>query len=263
MFFHVKPPWYIIHKIILTSCLSKKDVVVEIGCGEAWLSKAIIDIVNTLYVYEIDPKFMEIAHERLHGYDNVTYVLGDVLKTGFHRIKEDNYKIIANIPYYISAKIIKLIIENRNSISKAVIMVQKEFADKLCAKPGSKVYTSFTLYSHFYLEAKQLFKVSKSCFRPVPKVDSCVVEFVPRKEALFKVEEDVFFSIIRSAFSTRRKKLINCLAKSPYLELKPGFKDIAFFENNELVRGEELGLKEFYELYTQLLPFLISDRTKD
>jgi 16S rRNA (adenine1518-N6/adenine1519-N6)-dimethyltransferase len=247
----------IIEKIINTSGVNNNDVVIEIGCGEGWLSSAIATVAKKLYIFEIDDVYLQMTKERLDSLDNVEFSLGDVLKTGFGSVSEKEIRLIANIPYYISAKIVKLVIENKEKISSAVLMVQKEFADKLVAQPGSKTYTSLTLYTRFFMDCNLLFKVSKNCFRPIPKVDSAMIELIPLKRPMYDVDEDFFFSLIRSGFWGRRKPLKSCLSKSPYLNLRPEYKEIDFFKKQSMTRAEELSLEEFYELYVQVYPYRI------
>ena len=240
----------ILDKILASAKLQPTDVVVEIGCGEGWLSAALAKTCATLYIFEIDPRFLAITKDRLSAYSHVVYCEGDVIKNTFLPISSPLFKVVANIPYQISAPITKLLINATTQLSVAVVMVQKEFAQKLIALPNTRLYTSFSLYCQYHLQIRLLFHVSKTCFRPIPKVDSSVIEIIPRTSKPLPVEEeDVFFSMVRSAFWARRKTLFNCLKHSPYLTLDPLFgqdTDMAPFLTR---RGETLGLSEFLCLY--------------
>jgi 16S rRNA (adenine1518-N6/adenine1519-N6)-dimethyltransferase len=232
---------------------------VEIGCGEGYLSQALAKIATKLYIIEIDEPYFELTKNRLAAYqDKLIMIKADVIKAGFKQIEEERFNIVTNLPYYISAKFIKLIIQNKKRFHLALVMLQKEFAQKLSAKPGRANYTSLSVYANYYLEITPLFKVSKKCFRPIPKVDSMVIKIAPREKPLFEVDEEIFFKITKSAFWARRKTLINCLTNSPYLNLRADFKNDLFFQKyRPNIRGEELSLAEFYELYLALKNYVI------
>lgn len=242
----------VLQKMLDLASITPEDVVVEIGCGQGWLSLNLAQRCKKLYIIELDRFYLAQTQARLEAFSHVTYISGDALEVGFHDISESQFKIVANLPYQISAKFTKLIIENRHRIEAVYMMVQDEFAKKLDAKPGSDLYTSLTLYTQFYLETSYLFKVSRTCFRPIPRVDSAVISLIPKSAFPFQVEESFFFSLIQTAFWGRRKTLISCLAKGPYLTLNPAFKDLPFFQNNPTLRGETLTLAGFYEVYQAL-----------
>ncbi len=242
----------VIDKILTTADVQPDETVVEIGCGEGWFSLALAKACKNLFIFEVDSHWLSETKERLAGLDHVHFTLGDVLQTRFEGVPAP-FRVVANIPYHISAKIIKLLIETRDRWTTADIMVQNEFAGKLIAPPGDKNYTSFTVYCNYYLDVQSLFKVSKQSFRPVPKVDSKMIRLTPRTQR-FEVEES-FFRIVNAAFWGRRKTLKNCLRQSPYLDLKPGFENVPFLAENPTIRGEVLSLDDFHQLYLQLLPF--------
>jgi 16S rRNA (adenine1518-N6/adenine1519-N6)-dimethyltransferase len=246
----------IIKKILESADISPKDSIVEIGCGEGWFSLSIAAINPNLYIYEIDEKYFEMAKERLKDFNTVKFIHKDVLKDDFAEVEAPKFKIIANIPYYISTKILKMIINAKDRVGQSTLMVQKEFAQKLIANPGDKLYTSLSIYTRFYLDIEYLFTVSKNCFRPIPKIDSAVISIKPRKQLPFQVNEDLFFACVRSAFWARRKKLLNCLEKSPYLNLKNSLKNRPEFEQYQNIRGETLSLEGFYKLFILLEPHL-------
>lgn len=245
----------VLDRIITNAQITSSDIIVEIGCGEGVLSERCAALAKKLYIIEIDPYFLNQTRERLKQYRNIEYILGDVLEVGFEAIQEDSFKMIANVPYYISAKIVKLIIQNRARIHAAYLMFQKEFAQKLIAKPNTELYTSLTIHAEYYLDSRYLFTVSKNSFFPRPKIDSAVICITPKESLPFEVNELLFFNIVRSAFWGRRKTLLNCLLKSPYLSLNPKFKEIPFFQKNPDIRGETLSLQQFGELYQELAVF--------
>lgn len=243
----------ILDKIFDSVSILPDDHVVEIGCGEGVLSERLASVVRHLTIIEIDPVYLEKTRNRLSSFSNVTYLCEDVLKTSFFQTHLGSVKIIANIPYYISTKILKLIIEYPQKIQMAYLMVQKEFAQKLIAKPNTDHYVSLTLYCAYYLHCHYLFTISKHSFKPVPKVDSAFISLQSRTAAPFSVDEAFFFAIVRSAFWGRRKTLLACLRESPYLNLDPCFKEIPFFKESPRIRGETMVLDQFYRIYLELL----------
>jgi len=242
----------IINKMINAAHIQPQDHIVEIGCGEGILSEELVKQCRHLSIIELDLACLAQTQQRLSCFSNMTFHQSDVLKTDFFEKTTDFVRVIANIPYYISAKIVKLCIQHHQKIQDAILMVQKEFAHKLIATPNTSDYGSLTLYSHFYLQPEYLFDVSRHCFKPQPKVDSAVIRLIPRTVLPFLVNEPLFFALIRSAFWGRRKPLISALAQSPYLQLPMEFKSCPFFARNPNIRGETMNLEMFYELYLEL-----------
>ncbi|MFC1752067.1 16S rRNA (adenine(1518)-N(6)/adenine(1519)-N(6))-dimethyltransferase RsmA [Thermoproteota archaeon] len=243
----------IVQKIVKSAQITPEDTVVEIGCGQGVLSQALAPLCKKLIIIELDQQYLDYTRTLLSEYDNITYIKGDILKVGFKDIDEKQFKVVANIPYYITSKIIKLMIEKGRDLQPSLLMVQKEFAEKLLAQPGAKTYTSFTLYTRFYMEIKKMFHVKQSCFKPIPDVDSTVIQLTSRNTPLYDVDAELFFPMIRSAFWGRRKPLLNALLKSPYLQLDPRIRECEFFKKHSSIRGETLGIEDFYCLYLEIV----------
>lgn len=222
--------------------IDDKDLpILEIGCGKGILTKELIKLTKQLTVVELDDKWLSYTQQIV---PNATFIHQDILKLDPTTLPYP-MKIIANIPYYLSAKFIKWIIQYSHVFSQNIIMVQKEFSEKLTAKENHEFYTPLSIYSQFYLVIEPLFKVSKHCFSPTPKVDSAVIRITPRKKPLFDVDETLFFKIVRSTFWGKRKPIQSALKKSPYLE-KP---ILSVPDQFGKLRGENLSIAEFYELY--------------
>ncbi len=248
----------ILRKIVSSADITPEDTVVEIGCGEGYLSRELAKHCRRLIIIEIDPQCLAMAAPKLAAFEHVELVQGDFLEVGFDAVGDGRFKVVGNLPYYISTKIIKRIISNKSRIDKAVVMVQKEFAKKLLAHAGNPAYVSFTLYTQFSLTSERLFHVSKNCFRPIPKVDSTVLAMTPRQDPRFPVNDDLFFALVSAAFWTRRKTLQNCLFKSRYLNIDPEFCQTEWFTKNSQKRGEMLDLEAYYTLYKAIFPFIKS-----
>jgi 16S rRNA (adenine1518-N6/adenine1519-N6)-dimethyltransferase len=245
----------VIESILHEAQVKKSENVLEIGCGDGALSQHLVGSCQSLTIIELDKGCLEKTASMLQDAKNVKFIHGDILKTKFNDIKDARFRLIANIPYYITAKIIKLIIDDRDRIEDAIIMVQKEFAEKLIAPPGSDLYSSLGIYTRFFLGVDILFNVSRESFFPVPKVDSAVIRLTPLKKKPYEVDEDLFFAIVQTLFWGRRKKVTTCLSKSPFLDLKPGFKGVPSLLSFGDARGETLSMDNFFQIYTDLLPF--------
>lgn len=242
----------IVRKILLEADINDTDYILEIGCGDGVLSKEIAPLAKQLNIVEIDEKCIISTKKVCDKYQNITYIHDDILNVVVTNNPQP-WKVIANIPYYLSAKIIQHFVTHRASINRMIVMVQKEFAEKLVAKVGGKEHTSLSLYTQFYFDINHLFNVSRQCFKPIPKVDSAVIELLPKKTPMFDVDEDVFFSMIHSAFWGRRKQLLSALKKSPYITVSDQIDGCQFFKDHPKIRGELLTLTDFYELYQQLM----------
>jgi 16S rRNA (adenine1518-N6/adenine1519-N6)-dimethyltransferase len=205
-----------IRQKIITGCgLSSADIVLEIGAGRGEVTGLIARKAGFVYALEIDAALCEILETNLAGLDNVEVLKGDVLKFDFGNLfakVNKKVKVIGNIPYYITTPIIERLLEYRDKISSVFIMVQKEFALRAASAPGSKAFGSLSCFLQYYTAPKILFPISKSCFYPAPKVDSCFLELSMRKEPAVKVnDEGLFLKIIRAGFNKRRKTLRNSL----------------------------------------------------
>ncbi len=241
----------IIQKIVDTASILPTETVVEIGCGGGVLSEALADVAGELHIFEIDREFLEHTKARLADREHVHYHLGDVLKNTLADVPSSSFKVVANLPYHISAKLIKLLITHRAHLNQAFIMVQKEFAGKLVATPADADYTSLTVYTQHYFEIKNEFRVSASCFHPVPRVDSAVISMVP-KTGVPVLDEDVFFSMINAVFWGRRKPMISALKKNPYIRFEGDLNTDPFLAEHGKARGETLTITEFYAMYASL-----------
>ncbi len=227
------------------------QAIVEIGCGQGILTKALAEITPHLYVIELDTEFLEWTKKTLADHAAITWFESDILKFDFNRISAPTFTIVANIPYYISAAIIERITEIRPRVDHAFLMVQKEFADKLVANAGDSNYTSLTVFTHLYFHIHRCFKVSKTCFKPVPKVDSAVIQLTPIHP--FPEYPPILFDITKAAFWGKRKTLHNCLTKSPYLQLPDAvLTKISILKTHPKIRGSELTPEQFTKLAQEI-----------
>lgn len=230
--------------------LGPSDIVLEIGAGRGELTGLIAKNVAKIYALEIDSGLCGPLRDTFKGCPNVAIINQDILKFNpgnyFAKIKK-RIKIIGNIPYYISTPVIELLIKFRDAVDSIFITVQKEFALRMVAHPGSKEYGSFSCFVQYYLEPEIILHVKKTCFFPRPAVDSCFLKLgIKRRLPLAGAQEKLLFRIIRGSFNQRRKTLKNSLADIITREKLERF----FLKSNidNRLRPEELGLEDFIAL---------------
>lgn len=243
----------VIDGIIESANISKKDLVIEIGPGLGTLTSKLLENANKVIAVEIDNKMVEVISDRFRMYNNLQIINEDILKIDLNAIIENEkqedgrVKIVANLPYYISTPIIMKLLEERLNIDEIVVMVQKEVADRLTAKPGTKLSGAITYAVDYYAEAEPVLNVGRDCFMPAPKVDSEVIKLKLRKQPKVEVNnEKELFKLIKLNFTQRRKTLINVLVNSGMVKSKENAMKI--FDELEFdygVRGETLNLEQY------------------
>lgn len=239
----------IVRKIVDSAELKNSDVVLEVGPGIGSLTEEILLRGNLLTSIEIDSRFADILRENLSEFENWKLVEGDALD-------DENWKIanekptpnvfIGNLPYVITTPILEKIFKSENTFKSIVVMVQKEVADRMTAKPGTKEYGSLSVFVNFFGEAKELFTVKEGSFIPRPKVKSAVV-----KIDTLKREEDAtgFMDFVHKAFNMRRKTLLNSLSNGYDLDKEDIKQRILNANLDPGIRAEKLNLEEFLNLY--------------
>ena len=243
----------IVRKIVKSADITKDDYVLEIGPGMGTLTEELALNAKKVIAIEIDERLRPVLSETLEPYGNVEVVYGDVLKLPLRDIIEDkcqgqSVKVVANLPYYVTTPIIGRLIEEDLPLQSISVMVQKEVADRMVAKPHTKDYGPLTLFVGFYTEPQIMMKVPKTVFMPQPKIDSSVIKLNVRKE-LPDTNRDSYFKLVRAAFSKRRKTLINALSTYGLLadkeEIREALKRAGIEES---VRGEDLEMDDYIRL---------------
>ncbi len=251
----------ILEKIIEAAEVTEQDCVLEIGPGIGTMTQYLAERAKSVTAVEIDRNLIPILHDTLSSYDNVTIMNEDILKVDIHRIVEEQnggkpIKVVANLPYYITTPIIMALFEKRVALQSITIMVQKEVADRLQAKPGSKDYGALSLAVQYYASPEVIVKVPASCFMPRPNVDSAVMKLT-RYDAppTAAKEESYLFAVIRASFNQRRKTLVNGLANAGNLGVSKEMivEALEKMGMSPTVRGETLTLEQFTELSNSLL----------
>ena len=203
-------------KIVSALQIKSGDFVVEIGAGTGFLTEDLLSEDVHLLAYEIDQRAVSVLKEKFSGKQNIEIIYQDFLKVDLPEIVKkngvDSIKVVGNLPYYILSQILFKILENHKCISKAVIMLQKEVAQRLNAAQKTKDYGILTEAVNLIGNAKILFDVSPHCFFPQPEVTSSVVEITFRNDTLSREKYIKIMELVRASFSQRRKKLKNSLS---------------------------------------------------
>ncbi len=192
--------------------------VLEIGAGVGVLTKELLERADKVVCVELDTRLFPVLNDTLAGYDNLTLINEDILKADLDSIIKEHFEgmeifVCANLPYYITSPVIMRLLEEKLPFNKIIVMVQKEAADRLCAKVGTRESGAVTVAVNYYAQARKLFDVSRGSFMPSPKVDSCVIELDLTKKGDYKVtDEALFFKMVKSAFAQRRKTILNSLS---------------------------------------------------
>lgn len=194
------------------------DVALEIGPGAGTLTRAIAARADKVLSIEIDQRLAPLLEETLADCDNAHLVFGDALKTDLDALMHQElgwtgrYKLVANLPYYITTPLIMHVLEDCANVDELVIMVQKEVGERLTARPGSKAYGAVTVMVQYAGTVERAFDVGRRAFTPAPDVDSTILHIVPYKERPLAAKDDALLRrVVKAAFSQRRKTLRNSL----------------------------------------------------
>lgn len=238
--------------------LANTEWILEIGPGLGALTSNLSNSVKKVIAVEKDRRFCFILNELLRNFVNVKIVCDDFLEMDLSRVLMEaptKVKVIGNLPYYITTPIIEKLITNRNNFSSIFITVQKELAQRLCARPGNKVYGAVTCFVQFHTKPAILMDINRRAFYPQPEVDSVFMELaiLPLPPVLVN-DTERFFKIIRACFGQRRKTLLNSLFASEIFKLdKEGLAVLLTRINiDPNRRPEELSLEEFAKIENTL-----------
>lgn len=240
----------VLKDIVDGSEVNKEDYVIEIGPGVGTLTKQLLKVAKAVCAIELDSELIPILKEELKDFDNFTLKNEDALKVDFKEIikGEESVKVVANLPYYVTTPIIYKFLTEDYNFKSLTIMIQKEVAERIAAKPDCKEYGALSLLVQYYCDTKIIRKVPPSSFLPQPKVESIVIKLDRLSTPRVSVkDEKLFFNIIRCAFNMRRKTLWNALKA---LNLSKENLEAAFLnaDIDSRRRGETLSIEEFQKL---------------
>lgn len=223
--------------------------VLEIGTGIGVLTAELAKRADKVAAVEIDTRLLPILEETLDEFDNVKIFNEDVMKCDLHKIIREEFgglraAVCANLPYYITSPVIMLLLESRLPIDSITVMVQKEAAQRLCAKVGSRESGAITVGVNYYGSVKSLFNVSRGSFMPAPNVDSAVIRIdLNHERRLNDEEEELFFRIVKSGFSQRRKTVANALSSLMGIKKEDVYNALTACGLPETARIEQLDME--------------------
>lgn len=241
-----------VERIVGAGGITSQDAVLEVGPGIGTMTRALAARVKKVVCVEIDKKLIPVLQETLGDLTNVEIVCGDVLKTEVGTYFDGPFKIVSNLPYYVTTPIIMGFLESELPITGMTFLIQKEVGERLCATPGTKAYGSLTIAANFYADTAIDFPVPASVFMPRPKVDSIVVSLTPRPPQVQVEDKETFFKLVRAGFANRRKTLINSLTANSEYAKETLLAALACAGIEPGIRGEKLTGEDFARLANAL-----------
>lgn len=237
--------------IVADSGINGDDTVVEIGTGAGTLTRAIAKVAKKVYSFEVDRNLQPVLALSLQGVDNAEVIFRDVLKMKDDELKSvvgDSFKVVANLPYYITTPLAMRFIESSLDVKSVTIMVQKEVALRFVAKPNTADYSAITLAIEMAGNAQITRNVSRNMFFPSPNVDSAVVRIDIDRTKLSGENAPLLHKLVRSSFAMRRKTLANNLSVAFQIDKQEAGKLIEEAGFSPMVRGEALSLDDYKKL---------------
>ena len=242
----------ITQKIIDLANIQPEDNIVEIGPGKGVLTQRLISMIRSLTVIELDPKLCREMENRF-GKNSPTFriIEGDAARFDYSSIKS-GFKVVSNLPYYAATHIMKQLIHFGSRIQTMTLMMQKEVVDRLTAKPGSKEYSSLSVFVQYHCKVERLLEIPNTAFSPKPKIDSSLFSLEPLPQPKVQVEDSqLFFKIVNAAFFHKRKMLKNNLKSwEKYFTCEQGQTRLAGIDLSR--RGETLSMSDFANITNHL-----------
>ncbi len=239
-------------KIIASAEIKNTDTVLEIGPGDGVLTEKIIKQADKIIAVEIDQRLIPVLQHKFRNFDKIEIIHGDILNMDLRPLVENlPYKLIANIPYYITSKILRIFLELQNPPTEMILMVQKEVAERIAAVPGKM--SKLSVMVQYYAHPEILFYVDKKNFEPMPEVDSAIIKIVCKQQLKTDGERKDFFRIVRTGFCARRKTLINNLSNSLHLEKKEIALKLKKLNISSTARAQELSIQKWKELVKEIV----------
>ena len=244
----------VIDRILEGARIKEGDYVIEVGPGIGTLTKEMGRTAEKVVAIEIDKTLIPILEETLSDFPNIEVINQDILKVNVQELVKEKLnggpvKLVANLPYYITTPIVMKFLEEDIPVTDIVVMVQKEVADRMNAKPNTKDYGALSVAVQYYCDTEIVAKAPRHMFMPQPNVDSTVIGLHIREEKKYNVDnEDVFFKTVKASFGQRRKTLLNSLGGLGFLNKEQIKEALQEANIDEKRRGETLSIEEFASL---------------
>ena len=245
----------IIEGIVQNADVNPDDLIIEIGPGLGTLTAELLKKAGKVISIELDPKMINILNDRFSLYENFELINQDVLKVDLNTLINSNLensnlknaKVVANLPYYITTPIIMKLLEEKLNLKSITVMVQREVALRLAAKPGEKETGAITYSINYYTEPKIVLDVPNNSFIPAPEVHSAVIKLdILDEPRVILNNEKLFFDVIKASFLQKRKTLVNALNNSKLFNNKTEILEMLDSLNiDQNIRGEKLSIEEY------------------
>lgn len=250
----------VLDKIVDNSNINKNTNVLEIGPGAGTLTYELCKRAKKVVAIEIDNALVPILEHNLFEFNNFILINNDIMKIDLKKLTDEHFGdekfiVAANLPYYITTPIIMNMFEGGFNVESMILMIQKEVADRIYAKPGTKDYGALTVGVGFYSSPEIICQAPPHCFTPQPKVSSVVIKLNVYEKPPYHVNnKEMFFKMVKSVFSQRRKTLVNSLSGSPFIncdktQIEKALKDMSL---DLKIRGEKLDIGQLAELSNHL-----------
>jgi 16S rRNA (adenine1518-N6/adenine1519-N6)-dimethyltransferase len=248
----------VLKQILSAAEIGSEDTVLEVGSGLGTLTQALAERARRVVAVEVDEQLVTVLRQRLEAFANTEIVLGDILALDIARLVQEepahhvpSYKVVANIPYYITSAVLRHLLEASVRPQLIVLMVQREVAQRIVAKPGQMSLLAVSV--RFYGQPRLVSRVSARAFYPVPKVDSAIVRIDPHAQLPLAVSDITpFFDVVRAGFAQRRKQLRNALGHGLRLPSDYVAQVMASIGIEGRRRAQTLSVSEWVELYRAL-----------
>ena len=251
----------VIDRILEGARVKEGDYVIEVGPGIGTLTKEMGRSAEKVVAIEIDKTLIPILEETLEDFPNIEVINQDILKVNVQELVKEKLnggpvKLVANLPYYITTPIVMKFLEEDIPVTDIVVMVQKEVADRMNAKPSTKDYGALSVAVQYYCDTEIVAKAPRHMFVPQPNVDSIVIGLHVRDEKKYVVDnEDIFFKTVKASFGQRRKTLLNSLGGLGFLSKDQIREALQAANIDEKRRGETLSIDEFANLSNEINKF--------
>jgi len=257
----------ILENILRSADLSPHEGVMEIGSGIGTLTRALAQHAKQVLTFELDAKLIPVIEKNLHGLHNIRLIHGDFLRQNLPELIHETFgdmpfKVVANIPYAITSPILDRLFGVASGWTRAVLMMQREVAERLIAQPGTPEYSAISVFVQYHSRVEIVQRVPRTVFYPPPEVDSAIVRFTPLPKRLPADDEKRLFRVVRAAFGQRRKTLLNALSGGlglPREQVETALRNAGIDPQR---RGETLTLEEFIVLSRWLLGDVLTTREK-
>ena len=241
---------YVLDEIVKSAEIAKNDTVLEVGPGLGTLTQKLVATGADVVAVEADKDLLPRLGSMFQGKANFELINDDILKFDLSKLNKD-YKVVANIPYYLTSNLLRTLLESNNPPSAMVLLVQKEVAQRIMAKPGQMSVLAFSV--QYYAKPEYIMDVKKELFDPVPKVDSAVIKISRGQKPAFEADIKKLFRLVKAGFGEKRKMLRNSISGGLGIETSLVENLLEDCKLKPTARAQELSLKDWQGLYSQAL----------